>query len=725
MKHDYDLSELKKIEVRGFDYQVMPRYLYHYTDKEYERFSLDLLDLLVTDGSTAIDIGAHYGIYSLLAARKAKKVYAFEPVPENFEVLKKNIAGNKLQRIITPINKAVSDADGEVEFNVTWASDSAGFYEHPNAEVIRKIRVKMAAVDHELKDVEDLSFIKIDTEGHEIHVLNGLRSTLRRNKAAKLLIEFNPECLTNAGTSSSELIKTIIGLGYDIFALHEDRRYMVRVHEGMADTAILQGLTYLNFLCLPVGSWRNILLLSHSSDLGGAERVLLETVKDLIRRTDTFTIPFVVLPGQGPLAEKIDALPVPMQIIHMRGWTGGDYMDDASRDEYRRMNSGAVTGLSQIFADFRPQLACTNTMVVPWVGLLAKAYDVPHIWSIHEFGDLDHGLRFDYGFENSLHYINQLSDVVVVNSQAVQKHIDAQISTDKLRLLHPHVEWPRANDVPSPYSKTATFKLAIVGRIAPSKGQFDAVKALHAIRKQGAQAELLLIGPVGSQDYWEEIERYCKQYDLSEYVHAAGFQDSPADLLEHANVALVCSSNEAYGMVTIEAMQLGKAVVGAASGGTPEIIEDGVTGLLYEPQNVQDLVEKIERLTEVDLRNKLGKAAQKAVKNLTSGSYTDAFVEYLSEAVQRHASLGGEQRIITDLLSGVHSQLMLAKQERDELAHSRNLEIQRFSEEYNKVYAAYNEVSRQLTHLEQTKIMRVRRKLGGVKRRLNKVKNRD
>ena len=212
MKHDYDLKELKKINVRDLRFNIMPRYLYHYTDKEYEEFSLDLLDRLVKKGGTAVDIGAHYGIYSLLAAKKSKKVYAFEPVPENFEILKKNAHDNKMDSIIEPINIAVSDEKGNVEFNITWASDSAGFYEHPNAEVIRKISVETDSIDNRLKKVKDISFIKIDTEGHEIHVLNGMKKTLEQNKQATMLIEFNPECLQNAGSSTRALINKIISL---------------------------------------------------------------------------------------------------------------------------------------------------------------------------------------------------------------------------------------------------------------------------------------------------------------------------------------------------------------------------------------------------------------------------------------------------------------------------------------------------------------------------------
>lgn len=725
IKDDYNLSELQKIEVRGFAYNIMPRYMYHYTDKDYERFSLDLLDRLVKDDGVAIDIGAHYGIYSLLAAKRARKVYAFEPVPENYEVLKRNIHDNQLSDKIVPINKAVSDTEGVVEFNVTWASDSAGFYEHPNAEVIRKIRVETNAIDIELKGTKDISFIKIDTEGHEIHVLNGLRDTLRQNKSATMLIEFNPECLANAGSSSGKLIEAILELGYDIFALHEESRNMVRVTAGMSDDAILQGLKYLNFLCLPADSWQSMLMLSHSSDMGGAERVLLETVKDFLETDNKFVIPFVVLPGDGPLAGKFNQLPIPMQIVHMRGWTGTDRLEAVPAAEVRRLNSAAVVSLAKIFADFQPQVVCTNTLSVPWAAFLAKAYGVPHLWSIHEFGDLDHGLHFDYGFEASVRYMSDLSEVIVVNSKAVQRHVARFADKSKIRLLYPQVKPPQVTSkVLSPFHPEATIKLVISGRIMPSKGQLDAVKAVQALRKKGQHAELLVVGAVGSQDYFDEIRRYCEQHEIAKYVHMVGYKNNPFNFVHLADIALVCSNSEAYGMVTIEAMYMGKVVVAANSGGTPEIITDSKDGLLYEPQDVQDLVRAIQKAVDPKIGKRIGEIArQTAGRQADDGIYAHKLLDLLMtiRRTTKPKQPSGHP-VVIDLLKGISEEQSYLRKEQEVKLQTYSREIQNFSDEYNKVYAAYNDVSKQLTELQRTKAVRIQRKLSAVKHKLRRIK---
>jgi len=705
MKDDYDLSELQQISVRGLKYNVMPRYLYHYTDKEYEKFSLDLLDRLVDEDSVSIDIGGHYGIYSLLAARKSKKVYTFEPVPENYTILTKNIKANGLEKKITAINKATSDSEGVVEFNVPWASDSAGFYEHPNAETVRKIQVETNSIDRELKGVKDVSFIKIDTEGHELHVLDGMRATLLSNRNAKMLIEFNPECLHNAGAKPEDLIEKILSLNYEIFALYEDERHVVSVTAQTSIEDILQGRTYLNFLCLPVGVARKLFFVSHNADMGGAELVLLRTIMALTERTDAFVIPYVVLPGDGPLTETIANLPVASCVVPMRGWTN---IADDDAEAVHIINSNAVVAISKIVSDFKPDAVITNTLSVPWGAFVAKAYNIPHVWSIHEFGDLDHNLAFNYGYDASLQYISELSTSVIVNSRAVQGHLGGRMDTKKVRLLYPPVTVPAAvkSVKPSPFSEKSTLKLVVSGRISPSKGQMDAVKALKVVRDNGVNAELMLLGSIGSQDYYDEIVAYAKKHGFSEKLHGVGFQNNPFEYVQAADIALVCSANEAFGMVTAEAMLLGKPVVATNSGGTTEIISDGKTGLLYDAGDFKQLAAQILSLDNAGKRKKLGEAGRVHASNQFSGDYYGAFYDIVVQAI-KGTKPHPELTIFQDLLGGMQRQFSHKENEIAQMVRRHNEELQSFSDEYNKVYAAYEKVDAQLAFVRKSGVIKL------------------
>lgn len=716
VKDDYNLDELQQIRVRDLKFNIMPRYLYHYTDKEYEELSLNLLDSLVKKDSVALDIGGHYGIYSLLSARNAKKVYAFEPVPENFKVLQTNIEDNDLTDIITPINKAVSDQQGTVDFNVTWASDSAGFYEHPNAEVIRKISVEMCAIDEELKDVKNVSFIKIDTEGHEIHVLEGLKRTLQQNPEAKLLIEFNPECLENAGTTSRKLINKILSLGYDIFALHEDSRYIVRVTEDVTDEDILLGETYLNLLCLPQGSWQAPLISSHSADIGGAELVLFESLQALPETSKKFILPMVILPGHGPLEEKIKKLPVGMKVIQMHGWVNNvDRLDFTERDTHID-NSNAIAEIAEVFKDFRPQVAMTNTLAVPWTAFVAKTFGVPHLWSIHEFGDLDHGFQFDYGYDTTFRFIDQLSDKILVNSAAVMQHIGKHIPSKKIQTSTLFVHEPVLSDKAPKhvYSSKAQIKLVTSGLITTGKGQLEAVKAVKLLREKGKEAELIILGRTGDPAYMTEIETFCKEHALEKYIHILGFKANPFDYVNMADIFVMCSRNEAFGRVTVEAMLLGKPVVGSDSGGTSELIQDGKNGYLYKPGNVNELVDRIIQLTNSPDNLQVTEHTRNALKEKYQNNYYQMVSDLLFGL--KTDPLKAEMRIYQDILSGA-ADLHRRNQKQ---ALSLTYDIQKFSDEYNKVYAAYNETSRLLEEYDNLPHMKAWSKLKHLKHRLKR-----
>src|SRR5438067_2674206 len=117
--HEYDLESLVLVHPQGrnFSMYVTPRYRSHYEEQSYERFSANLLLNILTRAELFIDVGAHYGFYTLLAAKNHPhlEVLAFEPVPQTFEVLRRNLALHQLQTF-TAYQAAVSGTCGTASF---------------------------------------------------------------------------------------------------------------------------------------------------------------------------------------------------------------------------------------------------------------------------------------------------------------------------------------------------------------------------------------------------------------------------------------------------------------------------------------------------------------------------------------------------------------------------------------------------------------------------------
>ncbi|MEM3542742.1 MAG: FkbM family methyltransferase [archaeon] len=130
------------------------------------------------------DVGANQGVFSIYAATLgAKKVYAFEPVPETFKVLQENIRLNKLGDKIIPIQAGVGDKEQESIIYYDQVGDAgASFCESPGK--MNKIKVKIVTIDEFVRKekIPRVDFIKIDTEGFEKEVLLGAKETIREWK---------------------------------------------------------------------------------------------------------------------------------------------------------------------------------------------------------------------------------------------------------------------------------------------------------------------------------------------------------------------------------------------------------------------------------------------------------------------------------------------------------------------------------------------------------------
>lgn len=118
-----------------------------------------------------------------------------------------------------------------------------------------------------------------------------------------------------------------------------------------------------------------------------------------------------------------------------------------------------------------------------------------------------------------------------------------------------------------------------------------------------------------NEEYLEKLKQKVIKYELEEQVLFVGFTKEPSKFMQACDVVLMASKNETFGLVTIEAMRNGTAVIASNSGGVLEVIDDEKTGLLFENQNYEDLALKIEKLYKDDiLREKLAYAGQKKAK---------------------------------------------------------------------------------------------------------------
>ncbi|HSK52732.1 MAG TPA: glycosyltransferase [Clostridia bacterium] len=168
--------------------------------------------------------------------------------------------------------------------------------------------------------------------------------------------------------------------------------------------------------------------------------------------------------------------------------------------------------------------------------------------------------------------------------------------------------------------------VGVVARLEPEKGHPTLLEAWPAVLRAVPDAYLLVIGEGSQRDALEAMARNLR---IAHRVVFTGRRDDVPAVTAALDVAVLPSYREAQGLSILEAMALSRPVVASNVGGIPEMIADGVTGLLVEPHDAAGLARAITRLlTDHPLADTLARQAHDMVHDRFS-------IEYMVEAVQR------------------------------------------------------------------------------------------
>jgi FkbM family methyltransferase len=165
----------------------------------------------IEPGSTVVDIGANIGLFSLLAARKALRVFSFEPYGPCFDWLSRNINTNNLGGTVHPFKQAVGDVDGTRTFYVHPEFTSNNFYQSTIGEPVTVTCTTLGAI---LKDHCDnkCDFLKMDCEGAEFEILLGADDDLLR-RIGKISLEVHEGV---GGHTRADLERRLSGVGFEV-----------------------------------------------------------------------------------------------------------------------------------------------------------------------------------------------------------------------------------------------------------------------------------------------------------------------------------------------------------------------------------------------------------------------------------------------------------------------------------------------------------------------------
>ena len=199
------------------------RELWKFQEGRYEKFTMQLFKEALAPGMVVCDIGAHIGIYSLLAAQRVGRegrVYAFEPDPRTFLYLVRNIERNGFSNIIIPIKKAVSNHEGVLRLHLDeiTSGDTSLFHRNTSG---RTVEVQSVKLDNFLEGEAKVDIVKLDIEGGELAALEGMESLLKRSNNVKMFVECNPSMLEVAGSNVEQLLEKLYALGFEVKVIND------------------------------------------------------------------------------------------------------------------------------------------------------------------------------------------------------------------------------------------------------------------------------------------------------------------------------------------------------------------------------------------------------------------------------------------------------------------------------------------------------------------------
>lgn len=195
----------------------------------YNPFVSRLMKEWIGPHGTMIDIGANIGYFSLLGARYTDgTVFAFEPEEHNFDLLSRNTRLNGCTNV-KPIRKAVGNTAGTLK--LYKSSGNAGdHHTYPTAEKRQATEVEVVRIDDVLHEVQNVRLIKIDVQGFEENVVRGMERILTATENVKVVSEFWPQGLWNAGSSADGYLDFMESLGFTWQILNEENETMETVN---------------------------------------------------------------------------------------------------------------------------------------------------------------------------------------------------------------------------------------------------------------------------------------------------------------------------------------------------------------------------------------------------------------------------------------------------------------------------------------------------------------
>lgn len=329
---------------------------------------------------------------------------------------------------------------------------------------------------------------------------------------------------------------------------------------------------------------KTLLVISHSSSLtGGGEEDFLRLIKYLNGKYH--------LIGIFPEGKKSveygryvdDYLIIPNRMFPFTKFTLKSYLGFTIKafNKFSLIKSFLKTKKIDL-AYIHSSVCIYEAIIINWLG-------IPYVISIREFINplLTRKIIYNY-------YLKTSVKIIVISDILKKEFLKLKLNSEKLELVYPAIE---EFYMECPAKKIHELVILNIGNIFPDKGQDKVIKAYGKI-EDNKDIKIKLIGANVHEAYFQKLKQEIRKLKLENNIFFMG-ELPRSEVLEEiskSDIVIISSSYEGFSLVLLEALSNKKPVISTKVGVIPEIIVDGVNGLLYNFNDIDMLADKINLL---------------------------------------------------------------------------------------------------------------------------------
>lgn len=392
---------------------------------------------------------------------------------------------------------------------------------------------------------------------------------------------------------------------------------------------------------------KRIVYVNPCADISGAEVSLLLLLNGLEKQRFELS---VIVPEEGTFAERARALGLDVLIFPMHTLMLERDIVGSLKDGLRALRE--IGDIEDLLSSLQPDLIHINSYRVgipfSWA---AQRLNIPTIWHIRDIPQSSVKKKL-------LRRISNMPDHVVAISDAVAQAIYGE-DHSHVAVVHNGVDLDAFRNIERGKMRQEiglendTMLFCSIGQLIPWKGQDLLIEAFARVQAQlTVPVHLLIVGDL-VRPVWAISESYLTYPDrLKSMVNELGLQDTVTFTGFRTDIAQVLfdsdclvhtpTSPEPFGRVLVEAMAAGKPVIAPNAGGIPEIVENGVTGLLFEAGDIDSLTQMLLYAAEnTEMLAEMGERGQERVNVHFTADHHVSAIENLYDKLLDTCEVGG------------------------------------------------------------------------------------